>query len=118
MKLLIKPFFLSLVCLYIINKLTILWIDNIPLFFKNYFSDLLFLPIVLIICLTVIRYIKKETVLKLNFFMVLALTLFYSWFFEIYAPKYYPHQIGDSIDIVMYFLGALIFLVYQKYFIV
>jgi hypothetical protein len=118
MNLLIKPFFLSLVSLYAINKLVILWADNIPIFFKNYFSDLLFLPLVLIICLAVILYVKKETALKLTFLMVITLTLFYSWFFEIYAPKIYPNQIGDLIDVVMYFIGAIIFLIYQKYFIV
>jgi uncharacterized membrane protein len=50
--------------------------------------------------------------------MVITLTLFYSWFFEIYVPKIYSNQIGDLIDVVMYFIGAIFFLIYQKHFIV
>ncbi len=120
MKLVWNPYFISLCLLYIINKFTNFPVDSnsiISLFFKNYFNDFLYLPIVLTICLASIRAIKNLPRFTLNIGMIVGMTLFCAITFELIGPKYYLHSTGDWLDVLMYSIGAIFFYFLQKIYV-
>ena len=117
MKLLFKPYFIVLVILYFTVRLSRAYGIELPLFFKNHFTDLLCMPIVLTICLAFVRLIKKLPTYVLTPFMIISMTVFYAVLFEYLAPLNNPNQIGDCIDVLMYALGGVSFWLIQRRFI-
>lgn len=87
---------------------------QLPQWILFYATDLLCMPIVLTICLLVVQQVKGERSLRLPLPPVLSLALFYSIFFEIYLPPSHPRYTADPLDVLMYFMGALIFFFLQK----
>ncbi|MGV6861751.1 MAG: hypothetical protein ACWA41_08250 [Putridiphycobacter sp.] len=86
-----------------------------PIFLKNHLTDLLCMPIVLTICLWGIRTLKKRPNFMLTIPMILSMSLFYAWFFEFFAPQYYPAQTGDKIDAIMYLIGGGLYWFFQNH---
>lgn len=94
-------------------------IDNLHSFFAYYLTDLIFIPMQLTICLIVLRYLKKDFTLKIPISLILTITVAMSILFEWYLPIYKNSRLhtGDFLDVVMYLLGAVVFiLVQQKWF--
>ena len=89
---------------------------NLPIanWVSFYVNDFLCLPIVLSICLMVIRAIKKTETLYVPFVIVMILTTFFALFFECIMPEYSNRYTYDPIDIGLYFLGACLFYGYQR----
>ena len=81
----------------------------IPYLFQNYLNDLLCIPIVLKVCQYVIRYIKSDITIRLNFLQIFTVCLGYTLYFEWYLPLHNPRYTADGIDILMYFIGGLFF---------
>ncbi|WP_353162169.1 hypothetical protein [Myroides odoratus] len=88
---------------------------NIPLWVNNYVNDFLLLPLVLTSCLFVVRKIKQDKKIHLSLPLILAVTLFYSVYFEWYLPQHNPRYTGDWMDCLLYFCGAFVFYFLQHY---
>jgi hypothetical protein len=114
MKLLFKPYFIVLVILYFIVRLSLAYGVELSLFFKNHFTDLLCMPIVLTICLAFVRLIKKLPTYLLTPLMIISMTVFYAVLFEYLAPLNNPNQTGDWLDVLMYGLGGIEFWLIQR----
>ena len=120
MRLILKPYFIVLCLIYCTNKFfQSSFTDDtfVQLFLKNQLNDLLYIPIVLTICLVGVRVLKGQPYLVLNGYLVGIMTLFFIIIFEFISPKFYFHSVGDWIDVLMYTLGAVLFMVFQKWFV-
>ena len=87
---------------------------RLPPFFSYYLNDLLCLPVVLGICLCIIRKFSKNKRLQISLFSALSLAAFYSVYFEIYLPQVTERYTADIVDVLLYFLGAIAFWLVQK----
>lgn len=86
----------------------------VPPILNNYLADLLCMPIVLSICLFCVQAIKKDRNLKLPAFSIFSLFILYSIYFEVILPPLHERYTADYIDVIIYFLGSLIFYFLQK----
>ncbi|WP_233487592.1 hypothetical protein [Winogradskyella epiphytica] len=86
----------------------------LPNWVNFYINDFLCMPIVLGLCLAIIRLIKKTESLYVPLTVVLGLTVYFSIYFEWLMPKVNPRYTADPIDVVLYFSGALLFYKFQK----
>lgn len=87
---------------------------SLPDWILFYGKDFICLPIVLTICLLAMQFLKKDTSIRLNLFTVLSLAAFYAVYFELYLPKIKMRYTADLTDVLMYFLGALLFYFLQE----
>lgn len=87
---------------------------QLPTFFSSYLNDLLCMPIVLSVCLFVIRKISKRKDLKISLFSAFSLAALYSIYFEWYLPENTTRYTQDVVDVLLYFGGALIFYLAQR----
>ena len=72
------------------------------------------MPVVLGICLFLIRRFNKKKQLKISLFSCLSLAALYSVYFEIYLPKVTQRYTADPVDALLYFIGAIVFYLLQK----
>lgn len=86
----------------------------IPNWISFYVNDFLCMPIVLSLCLALIRRIKNSETLYVPLTVVLALTTYFSLYFEWFMPQINTRYTTDFIDIILYFLGAGLFFYFQK----
>ncbi|MCC8360565.1 hypothetical protein [Salinimicrobium sediminilitoris] len=86
----------------------------LPTFFSSYLNDLLCMPIVLSLCLFIIRKISKRKDLKISLFSAFSLATLYSIYFEWYLPEVTTRYTQDILDVLLYFGGALIFWLVQR----
>lgn len=110
-----RAYIFSLICfsLFLLNLL-LLQNFQMPQFFSSYLNDLLCLPVVLGICLLLIRRFSKNKQLKISLFSCLSLAALYSIYFEIYLPKVTQRYTADPVDALLYFIGAIVFYLLQK----
>ncbi|WP_156877281.1 hypothetical protein [Salinimicrobium terrae] len=85
-----------------------------PYFFSSWLNDLLCLPVVLGICLFLIRKISKNEQLRISLFSAFSLAALYSIYFEIYLPEVTERYTADVVDVLLYFIGAFIFYLFQQ----
>lgn len=85
----------------------------LPFFVRNYFNDLLILPIVLWVVLAFLREIKGKDS-SISRVVAIALATYYSLFFEWYLPQFHPRYTGDIYDVLCYFFGTFAFLLFQS----
>lgn len=107
----LRRFYLPLFCavaltVYIAQHYTL----SLPELANNYLNDLLCMPIVLKICQYTVRFIKRDTYLKIPIKISFSLTVFYAIYFELILPQFYSRYTADGIDVILYFLGLLFFL--------
>ncbi|MBU2926941.1 hypothetical protein [Winogradskyella psychrotolerans] len=114
MKILKHPIFYISVLLastvYLANRFEV----PLPNWVYFYINDFLCMPIVLSTCLAVLRIIKKTETLYVPISVVLALTIYFSIYFEWIMPHINMRYTSDIIDVGLYFFGALLFLRFQK----
>jgi hypothetical protein len=114
MKILKHPLFLSFVLaaslIFVAKQLQL----QLPNWLYFYLNDFLCMPIVLSLCLLILRILKKTESLYVPFFVVLGLSTYFSWHFEWLMPQLSTRYTSDFIDIVLYFSGAMLFYVFQK----
>lgn len=113
MRVLYNFYFLLLLVLgglvYLFQQLEI----SLPFLIKNYFNDLLILPIVLWIVLAFFQEFKGKQAL-ISWSVAMLLAAYYSVFFEWYLPRFHPRYTADFIDVICYFLGSSVFMVFQS----
>jgi len=120
MRLLLKPYFIILCLIYCINKYFQLSFNedtSSQLFLKNHLNDLLYTPIVLTLCLAIVRVVKRQPNQLINVYLTGFMSLFFALIFEFIGPKVYIHSVGDWIDVLMYSLGGILFMFFQKWFV-
>ncbi|CAL2075702.1 conserved membrane protein of unknown function [Tenacibaculum sp. 190524A02b] len=96
---------------YLMSKTTI----YMPKIVRFYVNDFLIIPIVLTICLFVIRGIKGEKTYKIPIAFILYVCIMYSIFFEYYLPTFHSRYTRDYVDVTLYFIGGVVFYLLQKY---
>ena len=114
MKLLIKPYFISLCLIYFVTRYLKSTDLELPFFIKNHLTDLLCMPIILTLCLAFVRLLKRLPNYTLTPFMIISMTVFYAVLFEYIQPLTNPNQTGDWIDVGMYGLGGFGYWLIQK----
>ncbi|GHA40023.1 hypothetical protein GCM10007103_21830 [Salinimicrobium marinum] len=87
---------------------------SLPDWILFYGKDFICLPIVLTVCLLAMQFLKKDHSIRLDLFTVLSMAAFYAFYFELYLPKVKVRYTADFTDVVMYFLGALLFYFLQE----
>ncbi len=114
MKILKHPiFYISMLvafAIYIAQKFVL----PLPNWVYFYVNDFLCMPIVLSLCLATIRIIKRTESLYAPLLIVLILTTYFTLYFEWLMPKLNTRYTFDKFDIVLYYLGALLFFRFQK----
>lgn len=115
-----KPhfWFIGLMSFYFFVRYIRVNVEGMPDFIRFYLTDLIFVPTMCCFALIFVRILKRDTTITISPVLVLMQTLFVSIYFEWYLPTY-KGRIGwytsDPWDIVMYFCGAFLFLVIQRY---
>lgn len=110
----LHPYFLG--CIIIYSLIRILRAEKIPVpdFVNGQITDLICIPFVLMICLAVVRAIKKDEKLQLKPWLVFLICVEYSIIFEWMLPAKSSIYTSDILDVVMYFIGGFLFLIIQK----
>lgn len=95
---------------YVLQKVA----TPLPLVVNNYLNDLLCIPLVLGALTFIIRKLKRDPRFTLPFGFIFILSSYYGVFFEYYLPKINSRYTSDWIDIVLYFLGGILFYLFQR----
>lgn len=112
----LHPFFIGCLVLYFIIRYLRKTDYPLPDWINSYITDLICLPVVLMICLAVVRTIKKNAEVEINKWLILLICLEYSILFEWILPKKSSIYTGDWKDALMYFSGGFIFYLIQPAF--
>ncbi|HLV15066.1 MAG TPA: hypothetical protein VKY41_07795 [Xanthomarina sp.] len=96
--------------IYISNRVAL----ALPSWIYFYVNDFLCMPVVLSISLAILRFIKKSETIYVPLSVILIMTSYYAIYFEWLMPKLSTRYTGDTIDVILYFLGALLFYRFQK----
>jgi peptidoglycan/LPS O-acetylase OafA/YrhL len=86
-------------------------------FFRDHFTDLLFIPMQLTLALTAVRFLKRDQTIRIPILQVIATVIAMIALFEWYLPNYgkdRQQHTGDLIDAAMYVLGGAFFLLCQQ----
>lgn len=86
----------------------------LPLLVNNYLNDLLCIPLVLGALTFIIRKIKYDPKFKFPLGFIFILSSYYAVYFEYYLPKINSRYTSDWIDVVLYFLGGILFYLFQR----
>ena len=81
----------------------------IPNWINFYINDFLCMPIILSLCLAVLRIIKKPETLYVPLIIVLALTTYFAICFEWLVTQISTRDTRDISDTILYYLGAILF---------
>lgn len=87
---------------------------KLPEIINNFVNDFLIIPIVLTICLFILRKTKNNPNYKIPLSIILYLCVLYSVLFEFILPNYLVRYTKDYIDILLYFAGGMVFYQLQK----
>ncbi len=86
----------------------------LPQWVNNYWNDLLCIPLVLGALTYSIRWLKKDDKFQFSLGFVIVLSSYYAVYFEYYLPKNNSRYTSDWIDVLLYFVGGLLFYLFQK----
>lgn len=112
MRTLLQPYFLFFTLIASTIYLFQITYTKTPSFINNFTNDLICLPLVLTICLFVVRLIKKDSNIVLNTYEIVSVFLLYSILFEVVFPVLYLRYTSDIWDVFMYFIGSIIFYIF------
>lgn len=101
--------FTSCLAAFILNLVLMNSAADMPEFFTSYLNDLLCMPIVLSICLFLIKSFSRKKSIRISLFSAFSLAALYSVYFEIYLPQVNTRYTADFTDALLYFSGSLIF---------
>ena len=118
MRVLINPVFLGGSILYILVKVCQYYDVTLNTFVDNHLTDLICIPVVLyIIRMLMLQFkaFREHAGGELSILAILLVTIYFSVYFEYYLPTTSSIYTGDIVDVFMYFLGAAIFSLSQRY---
>lgn len=82
---------------------------QLPDFIQFHINDFLIIPIVLTICLWVLRWSKNDKNCQISLPIILYLCTLYSILFEYILPNYHSRYTSDIIDTFLYFSNGFLF---------
>lgn len=86
----------------------------IPKLINSYATDLLFMPLLFMATLWLTRIVKRTPNLVFSIPMLIVVFVYVSVVFEYYLPQKSSIYVQDSIDVLMYLLGTILFYFLQK----
>lgn len=86
----------------------------LPRVIRFYLNDFLIVPIVLYICLQILKWSKNNANYTLGLPIILYLCFLYSLLFEYIFPKYLARYTKDIVDVILYFASGFLFYYLQK----
>jgi len=100
-------FLISLVAavIYTLQRLHV----GMPGWINNYVNDFLCIPLLLEYMSIVIKKLKNDPNYKFPLAFIFVLASYYSFYFEYYLPAHNPRYTSDIIDVILYFLGGLLY---------
>lgn len=106
--------FTLLLFVYILTKgLRYLELSNSD-FVNHYLTDLVCIPLILYTIKWIVKGLRLYKDLQsIPLIAVLGVTIYWSLYFEFYLPRKSAQYVGDLLDVLMYFIGALFFLLIQ-----
>lgn len=113
----IYTYFFGIMFFYFIVRVVRIGFPNAPDFVRYHLTDLLFIPAMALFALIFARLIKRDKKLTIPPFLLFFQTSIIALYFEIYLPFYSSRAseyTSDIIDVMMYFVGAIVFLLLQK----
>lgn len=96
--------------IYLCQKLGIV----LPDFVQFYVNDFLIIPIVLFLCLVIIRKLQDNKELILSITQIGYVCVLYAVIFEYWLPKFHPRYTQDLVDVLLYFSSGVVFYFLQK----
>ncbi len=87
---------------------------TLPKIVNNYVNDFLILPIVLTICLFILRWSRGDKSYTIPLGVIIYICAFYGVIFEYLLPKFHPRYTADFIDVFLYFISGVVFYFLQK----
>ena len=114
--LLILPFLL-LGPYFVVRYFRIHFADTLPLFFKFYFTDLIFIPVSLGFAYLVVLLIKRPKKISVPVGVIAAYVIFNAFIFEYYLPNFAKNAqsyTSDWMDVLMYVIGGGLFWLWQR----
>jgi len=87
-------------------------------FFRDHFTDLLFIPMQLTLALIVVRFLRRDSSLRISILQIVLTVIAMIALFEWYLPHYSEKKelyTGDPADAAMYVLGGIFFIIYQQF---
>lgn len=103
--------------LYFIVRFVRIVFPEAPDFIRFYLTDVLFVPAMALFALIFGRLIKNDQTLKISTLLLFVQTSLIAFYFELYLPFYSSRSAeytSDLWDVLMYFIGAIIFVIIQK----
>jgi len=91
--------------IYVMQRLN----ANLPLWIDNYVNDFLCMPVVLGYLTLLFRWLKNDKLFTFSPVFILLITGYYAYYFEYYLPQNNPRYTADSIDILLYAIGGMLF---------
>ncbi len=87
---------------------------SLPKIINFYLNDFLIIPIILSVCLFILRWSKSNKNYQISIWIVLYICSFYALLYEYFLPKYNSRYTADIIDVFLYFISGFIFFILQK----
>jgi ribose/xylose/arabinose/galactoside ABC-type transport system permease subunit len=86
----------------------------VPSFFSRYFADLLCMPLMLSMIALAMRRVLHRPDFCLSVGMVFFAMVYTAVVFEWLLPRLNERYVADPLDVWMYGMGSLVFIVFQK----
>lgn len=86
----------------------------LPLFFTNYFADLVSVFVLNTIALFCVRKLFGRPNFELSLTMITSSFLLTSLFFEVILPRQSSYYVADVIDVFCYLISALTYYLWRK----
>lgn len=83
-------------------------------FLNNYLADFLCIPLVLYFTKIVLDFLFRTKKVEMNVIKIFVAVIYFSVIFEWILPKYSRKFTSDWIDVLMYFLGGILFYCLKK----
>lgn len=106
-------YFISFALVYALVQL-LEQINAVPFQWMSfYLTDLCAMPLVLGLLLLILR-LTQHKYLRLPIWFILSITAYWTVYFEYYLPLQHSQYTADLLDGIMYFVGSLTFIFWQK----
>lgn len=110
---LLHPFFLG--CIFVYSLIRYLRSIRLPMpdWLNGQVTDLICIPVILMICLAGVRTLKRSDTLEIKPWLILAICAEYAVIFEWYLPRKSTIYTADWLDVAMYGCGGVLFYLLQ-----
>lgn len=113
---LLSPYFIGGWILYCSVRICRSYDVVLPGWINGYLTDLLCMPLVFMICLVGVRFIKRNPQIEISKWLILVLFVEYAVVFEWILPARSDIYTADLLDVFMYAIGCILFYFLQPQF--